>query len=501
MPEGANAARRDSGPGPLSSPAPAANNTAQQLAPIALVAVAIFLIVLVLARSPLQGYVVSQRVQAAGDRVTNAPPLATEQIVAWLKADAVLASTVQQVSPRDSLAAQNNLIQELRAGLDILPQTGPTTRPGWQLNVQHRDRQLASRLLTKLSDSLTAQLKHLDQAESQLLVQHYQKSLAEARAEEDAARINLERARHEQLTVAMQQPAKPTPPSAPVVSTPAVNSARSELEQQVIRAQAKVDQLLTSRTPEHPQVIEAQSQLLKLREMLQRMSDESNSNGATEGEPTPALRGPELSDAQTRTSAATQTIRLVSTGQTSMVDSQVLAAQIQQLSAQWSAATARRTAVERSWSEAQQQWVRGLSASGWEASALWTQAQVGGRVTHFQLLLAGSLALIGGLATWRLAYVAFQRGTLVSLDQLQQSLPLPIVGQIPLSSDFPVKLPENWSRYLMRLTQLSLAVVIAVLLVAVWASSSDNNLCTQWTSDPLGALGQAFDLLHHRVVQ
>ena len=497
MLEGSNAARMESGRSPQAG-------AAHQLGSILLVAVAIFLIVLILARSPLQGYVVSQRVQAAADRVTNAPPLATDQIVSWLKADAVLASTVQQVCPRDSLSGQNNLIQDLRAGLDVLPQSGSTARAGWQLNLQHRDRQLASQLLTRLSESLTAQLKHLDQAESQLLVQHYQKSLAQAREEEDTARIALERARHEQLTVAMQPAPKPAP-SIPASTSPPVNSARNEIQQQIILAQAKVDQLLTNRTPEHPQVIEAQSQLTRLQEMLQRMSDESNQDEATEGEPTPALRGPELSRSNPRTTAATTSpamgrIRLVSSGQTTTVDAQVLAAQIQQLSAQWSAATARRTAAEHSWSEAQQQWVRGLNVDGWEASAAWTQSQVGGRVTPFQLLLAGLLALIGALATWRLTALALHRGTLVSLAQLQASLPLPIVGQVPLSIGFPVKIPENWNRYLMRLTQLSLAVVIAVILVAVWASSTDNNLSSQWSSDPLSALGQAFDLLHHRVV-
>ncbi len=46
---------------------------------------------------------------------------------------------------------------------------------------------------------------------------------------------------------------------------------------------------------------------------------------------------------------------------------------------------------------------------------------------------------------------------------------------------------------------LSVLFVIAVILVAVWASSTDNNLSTQWTTDPLSALGQAFDLLHHCV--
>jgi hypothetical protein len=498
MHEGANAARRESGQNPRAG-------TAHQLVPILLVAAAIFLIVLILARSPLLGYVVSQRVQAAADRATNAPPLATEQIVAWLKADAVLASTVQQVCPRDSLAGQNNLIQDLRAGLDVVPQSGPTTRAGWQLNLQHRDRQLASRLLTRLSESLTAQLKHLDQAESELLVRHYQKALAQARDEEDTARISLERVRHEQLTVAMQ-PAERMKPAVASTPSPAINTARSELQQQIILAKARLDQLLTARTAQHPQVIEAQSQLTRLQELLDQTPVETDGATPTDGEPTPALRGPELSDSQTRTSAATRSasrnrFRLVSTtGQSSTVNAQVLAAQIQQLSGQWSAATVRRTAVERSWSEAQQQWVRGLNVNGWEASAVWTQSQVGGRVTQFQLLLAGALSLVAAIATWRLAWLAVHRGTLVSVDQLHDSLPLPIVGQVPLSISLPVKMPEDWSRYLARLTQLSLAIVAAVILVAVWASSMDNNLSTQWSSDPLSALGQAFDLLHHRVL-
>ena len=182
MYDGATMSRREFGPGPQAS-------AAHPLVPILLVALAIFLIVLILTRAPLQGYVVSQRVQASADRAATNTPLGTEQVAAWLRTDAVLASTVQQGCPRDSLAAQNDLIQELGRTLQVVEATNSQNRAGWQLNLPYHDRQLASRLLNKLTQSLTEQLKHLDQAETQLLVQHYQKLLVQIREEEDAARL------------------------------------------------------------------------------------------------------------------------------------------------------------------------------------------------------------------------------------------------------------------------------------------------------------------------
>lgn len=487
--------RRESG----NSPASAA---AHPLVPILLVAAAIFLIVLILARTPLQGYVISQRVQAAADRAATNTPLATDQVAAWLKADAVLASTVQHVCPRDSLAAQNELIAQLASALDVQPHEQSDNRAGYQLNLQLHDRQLASRLLGKLSESLASQLKHLDLAETQLLTQHYQKLLAQAREEEDANRLALERTRHEELTIAMQQQER-----APLLNGPnasgnqladQTNPAWLELQQQVTAAQSRLDQLLAARTPQHPQVIEAQSRLATLREQLDQTSREPT-QFEQKNEPPPALRGPELPESARQQPRVT--VRLISTsGETSPNAMNAIAKQIQQLTAQWTASAARRATLERSYNEAQQQWVRGLNATGWEASAVWMHAQQGGRATPFQLLLAGVLATVGGLATWRLVQLANRSGLLSNVMQLQDTLPLPILGEVPQSTTEPQRMPAQLNTHLMRISQLSLAVVLAVLLVCVWATSSDPNLSHHWTSDPLSALGQAFDLLHQRVI-
>lgn len=498
MYDGASASRRDFGPGPH---APAAH----PLIPILLVAIAIFLIVLILARAPLQGYVVSQRVQAAADRAATNTPLATEQVTAWLRADAVLASTVQQVCPRDSLAAQNDLVHDLARNLEVIDVAGPQTRAGWQVNLPYHDRQLASRLLTKLSESLTSQLKHLDQAETQLLVQHYQKMLVQIREEEDSARLALERARHEQLTVALQNvertPIIPTQPNpTPALSNPAkgVNPAWLQLQQQVDAAQAKLDQLLTNRTLQHPQVIEAQSRLQQLQSQLEETPRLPGKTGDQSGA-SPTLRAPDREESARNSPRVT--VRLVSSSdETNPSDKLAPTRQIQQLTAQWSNATARRTATERSLNEAQQQWVRGLNAEGWEASTIWTQSQQGGRTTPFQLLLAGTLALIGGVGMWRLVLITSRTGLLSSKQQLQEQLPLPVLGEVPLSTPIATKIPAQLQTHVLRLSQLSLAIVLAVVLVCTWATSCDPNLSAQFASDPLSAIGQAFDLLHHRVV-
>lgn len=493
MHDGATA-RRESGLGPTSA-------AAHPLVPILLVAAAIFLIVLILARTPLQGYVISQRVQAAADRAATNTPLATDQVAAWLKADAVLASTVQQVCPRDSLAAQTELIAELARSLDVQPHENRENRAGYQLNLQLHDRQLASRLLSKLSESLTSQLKHLDLSETQLLVQHYQKMLAQAREEEDSSRLALERARHEELTIAMQNSERaPLASAATKSNTPVdqTNPAWLELQQKVTAAQARLDQLLAARTPQHPQVIEAQSRLTTLLEQLDQTPREP-ARVEPKSEPTPALRGPELPESARRQSRVT--VRLISSsGENSPNATNAIARQIQNLTAQWTAATTRRSALERSYTDAQQQWVRGLNAAGWEASAVWTHAQQGGRATPFQLLLAGVLAAIGGVGTWRLVQLASRSGLLSNVSQLQDTLPLPILGEVPLSTSEPQRLPAQLNKHLMWISQLSLAVVIAVFIVCIWATSSDPNLSHHWTSDPLSALGQAFDLLHQRVV-
>ncbi len=487
-------ARRDSGNSP-------AGAVAHPLVPILLVAAAIFLMVLILARTPLQGFVISQRVQAAADRAATNTPLAAEQVAAWLKADAVLASTVQQVCPRDSLAAQTELITELARALDVQPHESRGNRTGYQLNLQLHDRQLAGRLLGKLSESLTSQLKHLDLAETQLLVQHYQKLLAQARDEEDASRLALERARHEELTLAMQNKERaPVPNAALPTSQPAdkTNPAWLELQQKVTVAQARLDQLLAARTSQHPQVIEAQTTLTNLLEQLDQTPREP-ARVEEKTEPTPALRGPELPESAQRKSRVT--VRLISSsGETAPNAEHAIAKQIQNLTAQWTAATTRRSGLERSYNDAQQQWVRGLNATGWESSAVWTHAQQGGRATSFQLLLAGLLATAGGLGTWRLVQLASRVGLLSSVSQLQDSLPLPVLGEVPLSTTAPQRMPAHLNKQVLWISQLSLAIVIAVFIVCVWATSNDANLSHQWSSDPLSALGQAFDLLHQRVV-
>ena len=476
---------------------------AHPLLPILLVATAIFLIVFILSRTPLQGYVISQRVQAAADRAATNMPLAAEQVSTWLKSDPVLAATVQHVCPRDSLAAQNNLIAALGTALQVQQhETGGSA--GWQLNLQYHDRQLASRLLSKLSESLTSQLKNLDQAETQLLVQHYQKVLAQAREDEDAARLAVERVRHEELTLAMERGERSPAPvaNAPLTtSTVKLNPAWVELNQKVEAAQAKLDQLLAARTSQHPQVIEAQTRLTALLEQLDQTPreplklEESQKNSPV---PAPMLRGPEIPE------SARQPRRLVrqtsSAGENSPHAAAALAKQIQQLSADWSAAAARRTAAERSHNEAQQQWVRGLSAEGWTASAVWTQAQQGGRATPFQLLLAGILAAIGGIGTWQLGRLAHRSGLLSDVFQLQESLPLPVIGEVPLATTEPKRMPTNLSAQVFRLSQFSFAVLLAVLIVCAWATTNDPNLSNQWAVDPLSTLGQAFDLLHRRVL-
>ncbi|WP_254510851.1 hypothetical protein [Anatilimnocola floriformis] len=504
MHDGATA--RKDGSGSNVAAQPAAYYSAHPLLPILLVATAIFLIVVILARTPLVGYVVSQRVQASADRAATNTPLAPEQVATWLKSDAVLASTVQQVCPRDSLASQNQLIAALGSALQVLPHETAGNRAGWQLNLQYHDRQLASRLLNKLSESLTSQLKNLDQAETQLLVQHYQKVLAQARDEEDVARVALDRVRHEELTLAMQNNERTPPPVANVpLTTPVVkmNPAWVELKEKVDLAQAKLEQLLAARTAQHPQVIEAQTRLTTLLEQLDQTPREPTKIEMKLEEPkspipAPMLRGPEIPE------SARQPRRLVrqasSAGENAPNAAAALAKQIQQLSADWSTAAARRAAAETSYNDAQQQWVRGLNAEGWSTSAVWTHAQQGGRATPFQLLLAGILAVTGGLGVWQLGRLANRAGLLSDVFQLQENLPLPVIGEVPLATTEPKRMPTNLSVQVFRVSQFSFAVLLAVMIVCAWATTNDPNLGQQWTLDPLSTLGQAFDLLHRRVM-
>lgn len=473
--------------------------------PVALVAAAVFLVVIVLARTPLEGYVVSQKIEAADDRVGTASPLSVDQVAAWLRSEAVLAASVQQVYPRASLAAQQELIHELQTGLDL---QSPTTAahsgsgeanpslPSWQVSLRHRDRQHAAQILKQLGDSLVDQLRHLDRAEAQLLVQHSHKSLAQAREEEDSARQSLERVRGEQLALAMK-PAPPRPAASqqPEPATGNSNPAWDALQLKFTAAKARLDQLLLVRTPEHPQVIEAQAQLSLLQQQLQQISPTAPPADA-ESSNAPLPQGPQLREAAAGKSRLT--VRLVSSAEQG--DAQSMLGQLPQLNANWSSATARRTLAERQASDAQQQWVRGLSAIGWKSSPVWVRSQVGGQVTSHQLLLAGVLAACAGLGTWQLIRLAFRDCSLRSVAQLAENLPLPIVGEIMVTTEFPRRSPERSNKYLLRLSQLSLAVLGAVVFVAAWASATDSNLSAQWSSDPLSTLGQAFDLLHHRWV-
>lgn len=482
------------------------SRVARQAVPVVLVGTAVFLVVLILARSPLAGFVLSQRVYSAADRATTAAPLATEQVASWLKSDAVLAGAVQKVCPRDSLATQQNLILDLSRGLEVQPEPTRATQFGWQLTLQHRDRQLASRLLNALSESFKAQLKQLDQAEAQLLVQHYQKALLAAREDEDSARQAIERARHEQLTVAMKGSPLPaldlTPyfvpqPSPQTPERSKLNPVWQDLQQKVAAAKARLEQLLTARTVAHPQVIEAQAQLTQLEALLEQTPREPGVQLPKATAPAPAMQGPQLREAAKTDPRST--IQLTSTTDETAAGEPTAAGPLSEsLTTRWTAATAKRANVERSWTEAQQQWVRGLNAEGWQVAPVVTQSQIGGRATTYQLLLAGAVALCAAIGTWRLGYLATRDKALTSTDELAGSLPLPVIGAVPLTTDFPRRLPERRNTQIVRLSQLSLATVIAVLLVITWANSVDLNLSAQWTSDPFSAIGQSFDLLQHR---
>jgi hypothetical protein len=414
----------------------------------------------------------------------------------------VLAAAVQKTCPRDSLAAQQNLILDLSRGLDVQPEADRGPQFGWQLTLQHRDRQLASRLLNALSESLKAQLKQLDQAEAQLLVQHYQKALLAARDEEDNARQAMERARHEQLAVAMQGAPGENRSSAASPQTTVllnVNPAWQDLQDKVAAAKARLDQLMSARTSAHPQVIEAQSQLTQLEAQLKQTPREAGVQLPKAATPTPALNGPQLREAAQVTAQAA--VRLVSATEENAKNEPTPAKTgSEQLTSRWTAATAKRAAIERSWNEAQQQWVRGLNAEGWQVTPVLTQAQIGGRVTLYQVLLAASIAFCAAIGTWRLGCLASRDGALTTPEELAQSLPLPVLGAVPLTTEFPRRLPQRRNTQVMRLSQLSLAVVAAVLLTIAWANSVDTNLASQWTSDPLSAIGQSFDLLHHRLL-
>jgi hypothetical protein len=478
---------------------PAASRT---LAPVALVATAVFLIVIILSRTPLEGYVLSQKIEASDDRAVTASPLTSAQIATWLKSEVVLTAAVDQVCSRDSLAAQQDLVYDLQTSIGVNEPGDEPLANSWRLTLRHQDRQRGAQLLKKLGDSLVEQLRQLDKAESQLLVQHCQKSLAQARETEELARQSLERARNEQLAASLQlaqrsaqKPTEKAPERSP-------NPVWEQLNTQLAAAKARLDQLLLVRTPEHPQVIEAQAQLSLLQQQLDATSPEGVNDDSSQL-PGPSLQGPQLRKAASSKSTGAMSrlaVRLVSSAEAGPVEVASLAGQIPQLQSEWTAATVRRTTAERQWNEAQQQWVRGLNSVGWQSSAVWTQTQLGGQVTHHQLLLAGVLALVAGLGAWRLSHVAFRQGSLANVDQLAENLPLPIVGEITVTTDFPRRSPERSNQVLLRVSQLSLAVLAAVVLVCAWASASDSNLSAQWSNDPLSTLGQAFDLLHHRLV-
>ena len=216
---------------------------------------------------------------------------------------------------------------------------------------------------------------------------------------------------------------------------------------------------MTAHTLQHPQVIEAQSRVQQLQSLLEQTPREP-ARETQKAEPAPALRGPDQRESARNRPQAT--VRLVSSaGDSAPTDSMEFTKHVQQLTAQWASVTARRTAAERSYNDAQQQWVRGLNSEGWEASTVWTQSQQGGRTTPFQLLLAGMLAVIGGAGMWRLVLVAGRAGLLGSSQELQEHLPLPVLGEVPLTTALATKRPAALNVHVLHLSQLSLAIVLS----------------------------------------
>jgi len=239
----------------------------------------------------------------------------------------------------------------------------------------------------------------------------------------------------------------------PAAETPPINPDWQELTEQLARAEDRRELLLSSRMPLHPEVratnIEIKTLTAQLNQTPKHLPDERASADARQGHPTaPGLKKPQ-SDETLRT--------------------------YRELIASYDAALQRRQAAAADQKAWQDRWLNEPTAPSSRfrvAIAGHVIESHGGATPPGRVALLALLAIVGGgVLAWGVG--AAQR-KIASLAELEEHMPLPIVGAISTNDGPELKPPRtSLAAFSKTATLVSELTLVAVILLLVFSAVFD----------------------------
>jgi hypothetical protein len=438
------------------------------------VALAVFLLGMVCYRQPVTGY--TARAVLVQQSPEGPKSLSPDELQSRLAAEILAPQAMSALAKSTGFVNTPSNCEALRQRTKIQiarePQGGATRIVLWHAGV---DADQSVVIAQRLAETYT--LAHSQQAASRARCAQCdtaQAAVHQAAAAKESAKAALDSFREQHAGELDPTPAakpaaenvkEPTPANV-IAQAEVPNPAWQSLKNQLEVRQTALAELLRKRTPEHPEVLDMVAQVEQVRGQLsttpRMLATTKVPDAAPPAEPLPK---PE-------------------------VDPQIVL-QVSKLKAAYDVATRRHDealAAERAaW---QNRWSHPA-----EHIAIVEPAHIiarhGGGPSKPGVLLVGLIAIVaGGACAWRSQLVA-QPAALTSAAQVEQ-LGLPVVAVLATRDGPAIPQPQisnpSWVRHITTACEMSLAVILALLVVVVLA---DWQVAAQAIWDPLNAFSEA----------
>jgi hypothetical protein len=445
---------------------------------------AVLLVGFALWRAPVKGYVAEASLRADN----SAARLELGRVSTWLKSDEVLAAAANAVETNERLS-----VADLRHDLAIFI---PDTLAGKSFDIRlvaHRPATAAAVVNALSQQFTTSYLRQERQTARAAELSRLRGLVQAARMEEDRLRVDVDRLRQEQVARVISATRTVADAAVEAEQNQAGRSAAaderpSRLREQLDTLKLQRNLLLGDRTTEHPQVVALENQITRLENELARE--------ATAGLAPPDLAGALALNVPPQVTSEAE-IPHQAVDAAAPVDPLInVAAEVENAVHELSQATWARQQAEYRLETALGNATAGTEAIGWTAEPATIIGRLGGTPSPLQMLASMVFAFGAALAIYRTGVRAEKAPPLSSVEDVRQSLDLPLVAELSLASDAALRQPRLDPARTVRLaTHAAEAVVGAAIVICLISAIADRALALEFAGDPLGALAVVADRL------
>ena len=409
-----------------------------------------------------------------------------DKVSAWLKSDEVLELAAKAAETNQRLS-----VAELRRDLAIfIP--GSLSGKSFEIRLVANRPATAAAVVNELAQQFTTgYLRQERQTARAAELSRLRGLVQAARAEEDRLRGVVDRLRQDQVASAIS--------ATRIASEVAASSEQHRdnepqddgdrrLRDQIDTLKLQRNLLLGDRTTEHPQVVALDNQINRLEAELARLA----TAGLMPSDVASNLDLDLLPQAKSESDIPRQAI-----DPAAPVDALINgAARIENGTHELSQATWARQQAEHNLETALNNATVGSDSLGWQAEPASIMGRVGGTPSPLQLLASAVFAIGAALAVYRTGARAEKSPPLSSVDEVRQSLDLPLVAELTLATDASIRRPRLDPARTVRLaTRAAEAVVGAAIAICLVSAIADRSLAIEFAGDPLGALAVVADRL------